>query len=131
MRPCLTRRFQTQPEVSAGLPHDSKVDLYSLGVVLFEMLRPFATGMGRAAELSALRATSAPPPDFVASYPAPAALISKLLCPDPLGRPSAAEALAMVPPRVGVRFSIPSVPTPPPLTHRMSYPFPLLASLPL
>ena len=33
----------------------SKVDLYSAGIVFFEMLRRFSTGMERAVELNQLR----------------------------------------------------------------------------
>ena len=91
------------PEIQQGLPHDSKVDIYSLGVIAFEMLRRFGTAMERVAVLTELRASRMLPPDFVAAFPAQAALIRALLAPDPGQRPSAAEVLSsgQLPPRVG------------------------------
>jgi len=91
------------PEARRKLPADSKADIFSLGVVLYEMLRRFSTGMQRAAELAELHASRALPPEFVAAYPRQALLIRLLLRPDPATRPSAAEVLgaALLPPRVG------------------------------
>jgi hypothetical protein len=38
-----------------GARYDSKVDMYSLGIILFEMRRRFDTGMERATAIMALR----------------------------------------------------------------------------
>jgi translation initiation factor 2-alpha kinase 4 len=91
------------PEIQQGLPHDSKVDIYSVGVIAFEMLRRFGTAMERVAVLTELRASRTLPPAFVAAFPVQAALIRSLLAPDPGQRPSAAEVLSsgQLPPRVG------------------------------
>ena len=91
------------PEIQQGLPHDSRVDIYSVGVIAFEMLRRFGTAMERVAVLTELRASRTLPPNFVATFPAQAALIKALLSPDPQQRPSAAEVLSsgQLPPRVG------------------------------
>jgi translation initiation factor 2-alpha kinase 4 len=93
----------TAPEVARGLPHDCKVDLYALGVIAFEMLRVFGSGMQRVVELSELRASQRLPAGFAASFPMQTALIESLVQVDPAARPSAAEALqsGALPPRVG------------------------------
>ena len=103
----------TAPEVEAGwLNQSSKVDLYSAGIVFFEMLRRFSTGMERAVELNQLRSARPPagqsgserlPPDFRSKYPQQTTLIAALLAPDPAERPSAAEVLSsgFLPPKGG------------------------------
>lgn len=63
--------FYISPEVAQGWArHDEKVDMYSLGVVAFELWHPFATGMERAARLAELQDHSAMPPVWEASHPA-------------------------------------------------------------
>jgi len=102
----------TAPEVDAGsFRRSGKVDLFSAGVVFYEMLRRFSTGMERAVELNALRAPPVPgksgkerlPADFRAKYPAQSALVTALLSPDPNERPSATEVLksGFLPPKGG------------------------------
>ena len=93
----------TAPEVTRGLPHDSKVDLFATGVIAYELLRRFDTGMQRVAELSELRTAQRLPPGFAATFPKQAALIVSLVAPDPTARPSAADVLRSdaMPPRVG------------------------------
>lgn len=50
--------------------YDQKADMYSLGIVLFEMAHaPFSTMMERAKALTALRTQQTFPPDFAASAP--------------------------------------------------------------
>ncbi|ACO63607.1 predicted protein [Micromonas commoda] len=103
----------TAPEVEAGwVNQSSKVDLYSAGIVFFEMLRRFSTGMERAVELNQLRSARPTagqsgserlPPDFRSKYPQQTTLIAALLAPDPSERPSAAEVLSsgFLPPKGG------------------------------
>ena len=103
----------TAPEVESGdVNQSSKVDLYSAGIVFFEMLRRFSTGMERAVELNELRSARPPPgesgsrrlpEDFRARFPQQTTLIAALLNPDPDERPSAAEVLAsgFLPPKGG------------------------------
>ena len=106
----------TAPEIDSGDPHQSsKVDLYSAGIVFYEMLRRFSTGMERAVELGALRAAKpksgssgaadvagVAPEDFRANFAQQTALVAALLAPDPSERPSASEVLSSdVPPSEG------------------------------
>ena len=98
----------TAPEIDSGdLHQSSKVDLYSAGIVFYEMLRRFSTGMERAVELGALRAAkpksgssgaadvaSVAPEDFRAKFAQQTALVAALLAPDPSERPSASEVLS-------------------------------------
>jgi len=91
------------PEAARGLPVSSKADLFSVGIIAFELLRRFSTGMQRAAELSDLRAQQRLPDGFEASFPKQSALIKALTSPDPAARPAAAEILqsGVLPARVG------------------------------
>ena len=107
----------TAPEIDSGDPHQSsKVDLYSAGIVFYEMLRRFSTGMERAVELGALRAAKpksgssgaadvagVAPEDFRANFAQQTALVAALLAPDPSERPSASEVLSsgFLPPKGG------------------------------
>ena len=66
--------------------------MFSLGIVIYEMLWPFATEMERAVCLAAIRAGRLSP-DFVARYPAHARVMLKLLQTDAAARPSASDVL--------------------------------------
>eukprot|EP00854_Cymbomonas_tetramitiformis_P001432 gene1432-2051_t len=91
------------PEVEKSLPHDSKLDLYSLGIIAFELLHPFTTGMERITVINGLRHSHAVPAELSSRHPAECRLIDLLLQPSPSLRPSAAEVLKsdLLPPRVG------------------------------
>lgn len=56
------------PEQLLGRPYSYKVDIYSLGLILFELLQPFATEAERVACLLRLR-NSLYPEQFTQSYP--------------------------------------------------------------
>ncbi len=49
--------------------YDERVDLFSLGVLAFELWRPFSTAMERILTLKDLRLRGEPPPDFRAAHP--------------------------------------------------------------
>ena len=93
----------TAPEAARGLPVSSKVDLFSVGIIAFELLRRFGTGMQRVAELSDLRTQQKLPDGFAAAFAKQSGLILALTAPDPAVRPAAAELLqsGALPARVG------------------------------
>lgn len=86
--------FYTANEVATG-DYDEKVDMYSLGVIFFEMCYPLATGMERARNLNNLRLASVEfPAAFVDSkYKTEKKIIKLLLDHNPKNRPSAMELL--------------------------------------
>ncbi|VVC94755.1 unnamed protein product [Leptidea sinapis] len=74
------------PEQLRGLPYSYKVDIYSLGLVLFELLHPFGTEAERVACLTRLR-DGHYPPHFETSHPSE----------DPERRPTASGVRARAP----------------------------------
>ena len=80
-----------------------QVDLFSLGVVAFELWHPFSTAMERAVLLRDLRERGAMPAEFEGAQPVVARLIRWLLAPNPADRPTAREVLRceLLPPTVG------------------------------
>lgn len=80
---------------------DLQVDMYSLGVVFFELWHPFGTAMERHVVLSDLKLKGERPLAWVAEFPEQAALLQKLMSPSPSDRLSATELLQHVfPPRM-------------------------------
>ncbi|KAJ1722227.1 eukaryotic translation initiation factor 2-alpha kinase [Coemansia erecta] len=97
------------PEVTAAAQggaarYNQKVDMFSLGIIFFEMCYPLLTGMERAAVLHNLRkATIEFPADFAAErLQLQQRIIQRLLSHVPRLRPSSAELLEsdLLPPRV-------------------------------
>ncbi|XP_042485787.1 eIF-2-alpha kinase GCN2 isoform X2 [Macadamia integrifolia] len=86
--------FYTAPEIEQGWPKiDEKVDMYSLGVVFFELWHPFGTAMERHIVLSDLKQNGALPSTWEAEFPEQASLLWRLMSPSPSDRPSATELL--------------------------------------
>ena len=82
------------PETGKGwAAYDMGVDMYSLGIVLYELWAPFATGMERIVELSALRQRGKCDKPFAKAHQQAARLIDALIASDPSARPSAPEVL--------------------------------------
>lgn len=87
-----------------GRAYDAKADMFSMGIVLFEMCHePFPTMMERIDTLTKLRNNGIMPSGFESRVPDRLRqIISLLVQTDPLKRPSAAElqASSLVPPRI-------------------------------
>ncbi|KAF9107467.1 Eukaryotic translation initiation factor 2-alpha kinase [Mortierella sp. AM989] len=75
-----------------NLGYDQKADIYSLGIIFFELYHPFSTLMERHAVLRTLR-NGELPPDFVSRWPKEAAFVLWLMAEDPRMRPTAREIL--------------------------------------
>jgi serine/threonine protein kinase len=72
--------------------YTTQSDMYSLGMILFELMHPFTTYMERARVLSELRQCILPE-TFVKHYPQESTLILWLMSHDPLSRPTASEII--------------------------------------
>ncbi|GAN07988.1 EIF2 alpha kinase Hri1 [Mucor ambiguus] len=72
--------------------YDEKVDIYSLGIILFELFQPFTTGMERADSLDKLK-RGIFPNGFLEMYPKVSALILWMMDHKPDHRPSAHQLL--------------------------------------
>ncbi|XP_058730031.1 eIF-2-alpha kinase GCN2 isoform X2 [Vicia villosa] len=94
--------FYTAPEIEQGWPKiDEKADMYSLGVIFFELWHPFGTAMERHVILSDLKQKAGLPPAWVAEFPEQESLLRKLMSLGPSDRPSANELLKNAfPPRM-------------------------------
>ncbi|XP_012065156.1 eIF-2-alpha kinase GCN2 isoform X2 [Jatropha curcas] len=94
--------FYTAPEIEQGWPKiDEKADMYSLGIVFFELWHPFGTAMERHIILSDLKQKGQLPPSWVTQFPEQASLLQRLMSPSPSDRPSATDLLKHAfPPRM-------------------------------
>lgn len=78
-----------------------QADMYSLGIVFFELWHPFGTAMERHIVLTDLKQKGELPPAWVAEFPEQASLLQRLMSPSPSDRPSATELLQHAfPPRM-------------------------------
>ena len=82
------------PEQLASGEYTAAVDLYPLGIILFELLHPMGTGMERALVFRDIR-NGLLPPAFVSMWPTETSLVLALISHDPAKRSSAAELLAV------------------------------------
>ena len=82
------------PEQLAKKPYNNKVDIYSLGLILFELLVPFSTQMERVHTLTKLRQLEI---EFPARFKETQeySLVKKMLDHDPSERPEATAILDM------------------------------------
>ncbi|KAF9977017.1 hypothetical protein BGZ73_007225 [Actinomortierella ambigua] len=75
-----------------NMGYDQKADIYSLGIIFFELYYPFSTLMERHAVLRTLR-NGELPAEFVSRWPKEAAFVLWLMADDPALRPTAREIL--------------------------------------
>ncbi|XP_022150410.1 eIF-2-alpha kinase GCN2 isoform X2 [Momordica charantia] len=86
--------FYTAPEIEQGWPKiDEMADMYSLGIVFFELWHPFGTAMERHLVLSDLKQKGEIPNAWIAEFPEQASLLRRLMSQSPSERPSALELL--------------------------------------
>jgi translation initiation factor 2-alpha kinase 1 len=85
--------YYASPEQIAGHSTSNKVDIYSLGVILFEMYNPCSTAMERAKALDNLR-KGIINTYFRTTYPKECTLIEWLTREDPNARPTTKEILS-------------------------------------
>ncbi|XP_011632658.1 eukaryotic translation initiation factor 2-alpha kinase-like isoform X2 [Pogonomyrmex barbatus] len=84
---CVGTHLYMSPEQMNGQIYNYKVDIYSLGIIFFELLTPFSTDMERVVELSNLK-KSVFPQNFAEKYPAEYNLLKMMLDKDPANRPT-------------------------------------------
>ncbi|KAG1056619.1 hypothetical protein G6F46_007297 [Rhizopus delemar] len=84
-------RTYAAPEQLAGTTYDEKADIYSLGIILFELFYPFSTAMERSNVLNDLKMKGEMPEGFEERYPTESKWIRQMMHPDPSQRPSASE----------------------------------------
>ncbi|KAI8095065.1 kinase-like domain-containing protein [Gilbertella persicaria] len=87
-------RTYAAPEQLASYnePYDEKADIYSLGIILFELYYPFSSAMERAITLDRLKKHIFPE-TFVKKYCVLKDIISSMMSLDPCHRPAALELL--------------------------------------
>lgn len=84
------------PEQLMGHPYSYKVDIYSLGLILFELLQPFGTEAERIASLLQLREGNYPQ-HFHTQYPKEMEVLKMMLSTEPGKRPTATGVRARAP----------------------------------
>ncbi|XP_076760849.1 eukaryotic translation initiation factor 2-alpha kinase [Xylocopa sonorina] len=84
---CVGTHLYMSPEQINGQRYNYKVDIYSLGIILFELLIPFVTEMERTVTLRNLR-NSIFPKNFSNEYPAEYELLRMMLDENPSKRPT-------------------------------------------
>ncbi|XP_034990570.2 eukaryotic translation initiation factor 2-alpha kinase 3 isoform X1 [Zootoca vivipara] len=85
-------KLYMSPEQVYGNAYSHKVDIFSLGLILFELLYPFSTQMERVRTLSEVRNLTFPPL-FIQKYPQEYAMVKHMLSPSPTERPEAADII--------------------------------------
>ncbi|KAM5227990.1 eukaryotic translation initiation factor 2-alpha kinase 3 [Ctenodactylus gundi] len=85
-------KLYMSPEQIQGNNYSHKVDIFSLGLILFELLYPFSTQMERVRTLSDVRNLKFPPL-FTQKYPREYMMVQDMLSPCPVARPEATDII--------------------------------------
>ncbi|XP_059544365.1 eukaryotic translation initiation factor 2-alpha kinase 3 isoform X6 [Myotis daubentonii] len=85
-------KLYMSPEQIHGNNYSHKVDIFSLGLILFELLYPFGTQMERVRVLTDVRNLRFPPL-FTQKYPREYMMVQEMLSPSPMERPEAAHII--------------------------------------
>uniref|UniRef100_A0A8C0DIB9 PRKR-like endoplasmic reticulum kinase n=1 Tax=Balaenoptera musculus TaxID=9771 RepID=A0A8C0DIB9_BALMU len=88
-------KLYMSPEQIHGNNYSHKVDIFSLGLILFELLYPFGTHMERVRILTDVRDLKFPPL-FTQKYPREYVMVQDMLSPSPTERPEAANIIEML-----------------------------------
>ncbi len=80
------------PEQLNGSNYDHKADMFSLGIILFELLSNFGTASERIQSIKVLRNEHVPE-DFIFQYPKESIVIKSLISKNPMLRPNAVDLL--------------------------------------
>ena len=81
------------PEQLEGRPYNHKVDIFSMGLILLELLVPAATAMERLGMLGKARQPGVELPASLAGRAGEAGLVRDMLSVEPAARPEAAQIL--------------------------------------
>ncbi|XP_060043342.1 eukaryotic translation initiation factor 2-alpha kinase 3 isoform X1 [Erinaceus europaeus] len=85
-------KLYMSPEQIHGNSYSHKVDIFSLGLILFELLYPFGTQMERIMILTDVRNLKFPPL-FTQKYPREYVMVQDMLSPCPVERPEATNII--------------------------------------
>ncbi|XP_030020669.1 eukaryotic translation initiation factor 2-alpha kinase isoform X2 [Manduca sexta] len=85
------------PEQLQGRPYSYKVDIYSLGLILYELLQPFGTESERVTCLLKLRNHMELSDEFRSHYPSETEVLKLMLSEEPGRRPTASGVRARAP----------------------------------
>ncbi|XP_014708261.1 eukaryotic translation initiation factor 2-alpha kinase 3 [Equus asinus] len=85
-------KLYMSPEQIHGKNYSHKVDIFSLGLILFELLYPFGTQMERVRILTDVRNLKFPPL-FTQKYPREHVMVQDMLSPSPMERPEATNII--------------------------------------
>jgi len=86
----------TSPEQEAGGHYDQKTDIYSLGLIFYEMLIEFSTNHERYEHFDKIRNTHTLSESFKKKFPAESEIILKMTSNSPEERPNAEQLIQEV-----------------------------------